>query len=101
MWTVFIDLELIPRFSSIFDNFQMGSITANPIKVDNEEDKENSAPTTTKPGSERPTEPTTLLRSRPFGTPQENVPDSVYRTLFLYNLYVLVLDTLYVFCRYK
>ena len=68
--------------SIIFDDFQMGSTAANPIIVDDEEDKENSAPTTTTPESERPTEPPRLLRSRPFGTRLENVPDSVYRTLF-------------------
>ena len=59
-----------------------GSTATNPIIVDDEEDKENSAPTTTTPESERPTEPPRLLRSRPFGTRLENVPDSVYRTLF-------------------
>ena len=68
---------------SIFYDFQMeGSSAANPIIVDDEEDKENSAPTTlTTPDSERPTEPPRLLRSRPFGTRKENVPDFVYRTL--------------------
>ena len=72
-----------PFSSSIFDDFQMeGSTATNPIIVDDEEDKENSAPTTTTPESERPTEPPRLLRSRPFGTRLENVPDSVYRTLF-------------------
>ena len=61
----------------------MGSTAANPIIVDDEEDKENSAPTiTTTRESERPTQPRRLLRSRPFGTRLENVPDSVYRTLF-------------------
>ena len=70
-----------PFSPTIFDDFQMGS-TANLLIVDDEEDKENSAPTTTTPESERPTESPRLLRSRPFGTRLENVPDSVYRTLF-------------------
>ena len=71
-----------PFSPSIFDDFQMeGSSSANPIIVDDEEDKDNSAPTTT-PESERPTEPPRLLRSRPFGTRLENVPESVYRTPF-------------------
>ena len=71
-----------PFSPSVFDDFQMeGSSSANPIIVDDEEDKENSAPTTT-PESERPTEPPRLLRSRPFGTRLGNVPESVYRTLF-------------------
>ena len=72
-----------PFSSTIFDDFQMeGSTAANPIIVDDEEDKENSAPTTSTPESERPTEPPRLLRSRPFGTRLENVPEYVYRTLF-------------------
>ena len=57
-----------------------GSTAADPIIVDDKEDKENSAPTTTTPESERPTEPPRLLRSRPFGTRLENVPEN--RTLF-------------------
>ena len=78
-----------PFSPSIFDDFQMeGSTAANPIIVDDEEDKENSAPTTTTSESERPTEPPRLLRS-PFGTRLENVPDSVYRTLFRYTLYLI------------
>ena len=72
-----------PFSPSIFDDFQMeGSTAANPIIVEDEEDKEKSAPTTTTPESERPTEHPRLLRSRPFGTRLENVPDSVYRSLF-------------------
>ena len=47
-----------PFSLSIFDDSQMeGSTAANPKTVDDEEDKENSAPTTTTPESERPTEP--------------------------------------------
>ena len=72
-----------PFSPSIFDDFQMEKSTAaNPIIVDDEEDKENSAPTTTTPESERSTEPPRLLRSRPFGTRLEDVPESVYTTLF-------------------
>ena len=45
-----------PISSSIFDDFQMeGSTAAKPIIFDDEEDKENSAPTTTTPESDRPT----------------------------------------------
>ena len=72
-----------PFSPSIFDYFQMeGSTTANPIIVDDEEDEENSAPTTSTPEFERATEPPRLQRSRPFETQLQNVPDSVYRTLF-------------------
>ena len=68
-----------------------GSTAANPVLVDDEEDKGKSAPTTTTttttittttPESERPTDHPRLLRSRPFGTRLENVPESVYKTLF-------------------
>ena len=45
-----------PTSPCIFDNFQIGSVAANPIIVDDGEDKENSAATTTTtPESERPT----------------------------------------------
>ena len=72
-----------PFSPSIQEDFQMeGSTAANPRIVDDEEDKENSAPTTTTPESERPTEPPRILISHPFCTRLENVPDSVYRTLF-------------------
>ena len=53
----------------------MGGSAENPILFNEEEDKENSPPTTTTPVSERPTQPPALLRSRPFGTRKENVPD--------------------------
>ena len=61
-----IDTPISP---SMFDAFQMeGSTAANPKIVDDEEDKDNSAPTTSTPESGRPTEIPRLLRSRPFGT---------------------------------
>ena len=72
-----------PFSPSIFDDFQMeGSTAANPIIVDDEEDKESSAPTTSTPETDRPTEPPRLLRIPPFWTRPKNVPESVYRTLF-------------------
>ena len=72
-----------PFSPSTFDDLQMeGSTAANPIFVDDEEDKENSAPTTSTPESECLTEPPRILRSCPFGTRLENVPEYVYRTLF-------------------
>ena len=71
-------------FPSIVDDFQMGSTANNPKLVDDEEDNENSAPTTTTTTTEsqRATEAPRLLRSPPFGTRLEKVPESVYRTLF-------------------
>ena len=72
-----------PLSPSFFDDFQMeGSTAANPIEVDDYENKENSAPTTTTPESERPIKPPRLLRSRPFGIRLANVRGSVHRTLF-------------------
>ena len=48
--------------------------------LDEEEDKEKSSPTT--PAPQRPTRRPVLLRSHPFGTKQENVPNYVHRKLF-------------------
>ena len=59
----------------------MGGSAKNPILLDEEEDKQNSPPTTTAV-CERRTRPPALLRSRPFGTRIETVPDYVYRNLF-------------------
>ena len=71
-------------YPSTFDDFQMGSTAANPLTVDYEEDKDISAPTTTKtPESQRPTEPPKVQRSLLFQTRLEKVADCVYRTLFL------------------
>ena len=69
-------------FSTTFYDLLMGDGSVeNPIVLDGEEDKENAPPLTT-PESVRPTEPTRLQRSRPFGTRIENVPDYFYRNLF-------------------
>ena len=72
-----------PLSPTTFDDLSMEGSVENPIVLDEEEDKENSAPTTT-PVSERPTEPPPprLLRSHAFGAGIENVPDYVYRNLF-------------------
>ena len=64
-----------------FDDLSMeASSVENPIVLDEEEDKENAAPS--RPVSERPTEPPRFLRSRAFGARMENVPDYVFRNLF-------------------
>ena len=70
-----------PFSPTAFDDFEMGDSAENPILLDEEEDKENSPPTTT-PVSETPTRPLALLRNCPFGTRIGNVPDFVYRNLF-------------------
>ena len=75
-----------------FDDLSMEGSVENPIVLDEEEDKENSAPTTTTPVSERPTEPPRLLRSRAFGARTENAPDYVDRNLFQYVLPCLCFD---------
>ena len=71
-----------PFSPTAFDDLEMGGSTETAILLDQEEDKENSPPTTTTPVSERPTRPLPLLRSRPFGTRNENVPDYVQKKLF-------------------
>ena len=73
-----------PFSPTTFDDLEMGGSAEKPILLDEEEDKKNSPPppTTTRTVSERPTRPPALLRSRPFGTRIENVPDFVYRNLF-------------------
>ena len=71
-----------PSSQTAFDDLEMGGSAENPILLDEDEDKENSPPTTTTPVSERPTPRPALLRSCPFGTRIENVPDYVYRNLF-------------------
>ena len=50
----------------VFNDFEIGSEAENPIPVDEEEDKENSVPLPTTPISERPNQPTVLMRSRSF-----------------------------------
>ena len=63
-----------------FDDLEMGRLAENPILLDDEESKENSPPTT--PVSERLTRPPAWLRSGPFGTIIEKVPEYVQRNLF-------------------
>ena len=78
----------IPFSPTAFDDLEMGGSAENPILLDEEKDKENSPPppptttTTTTTVSERPTRPPALLRSRPFGTKIEIVPEYVYGKLF-------------------
>ena len=70
-----------PFSPTAFDQLQMGGSAENPTLLDEEEeDKENSPPTT--PVSERPTRPPALRRSRPLGARIVIVPDNVYRNLF-------------------
>ena len=72
-----------PFSPTTFDDLLMGDGSVeNPIVLDEEEDNENAPPPTT-PGSVRPTETPRLQRSRAFGAGIENVPDYVFRSLFL------------------
>ena len=70
--------------ASTFNVFGTGSMTENPILNDDEQDKENSPPPThsTTPVSVRPSQPPLLMRNRPIGTRNENIPNYVYRNLF-------------------
>ena len=71
-----------PFSPTTFDYFLMsdGSVE-NPVVLDEEEDKENALPPTTRE-SVKPTEPPRLQKSRAFGARKENVPDYVFRNLF-------------------
>ena len=69
-----IDTSFSP---TTFDDLSIEGSVENLNVLDEEEDKENSAPTTPTPVSERPTKPPRLLRSRAFGARIENVPDYV------------------------
>ena len=80
-----MDTVLKPRIdtpfsSNIFDDLSMGGSVENPILLDQEEEKENTLPST--PESVRPTEPPRLQRSRALGARIGNVPDYVFRNLF-------------------
>ena len=69
-----------PFSSKAFDDLEIGGSAENPILLDEEEDKENSPSAT--PVSEKPSGPTALLRSCPFGRRKEKVPKYVYRNTF-------------------
>ena len=72
-----------PFSPTTFDDLSMKGSVENPIVLDEEEDNENSAPTTkTTPVFERITEPPRLLKIRAFGARMEKVPDYAYRYLF-------------------
>ena len=66
----------------------------NPTLTDEEQDKENSPPLPITPLSERPIQTPVLMRSRPFGTETENVPEYVFTKLFEIKFCTL---TVYVF----
>ena len=85
-----IDTPLSPSFSN---DFEMASMAEKLILVDEEQGKENSCPPPpfpTTPASERPTLPLVLMRSCPFGTRIENVPNYVYRHWFEYFIKLLL-----------
>ena len=69
-----------PFFPTLFDDSSIEGSVENPIVLDEEEDKENAAPST--PGSVRPTEPPRLQGISSFGARIGNVPDYVLRNLF-------------------
>ena len=69
-----------PFSPTTFDDLSMEGSVENPIVLDEEEDKEKTAPST--PVSERPNETPRLLRIRAFGARIENVTDYVFWSLF-------------------
>ena len=56
-----------PFSLAAFDDLEVACSAENPILLDEEEDKENSPPTTRTPVCERPARPLAKLRSRPLG----------------------------------
>ena len=83
-----------PFCPGTFDDLSMEGSVENPIKLDEEGDKEKAPPPST-PVSVRPTEPPRLLRSRAFRARIANVPDFVFRILFQYVLPCLCFDIIY------
>ena len=71
-----------PFSPSLFENIPVAGSADYPIEIDDEQEKENEYPTA--PELQRPLQPPPLQRSlsRPFGTRLENIPNSVYRSLF-------------------
>ena len=67
---------------TIFNDLEMGEgeSSKNLLVLEEQNDKENSPSTT--PVFARLTDPHRLLTSHPFRTRNENLPQSVYRTLF-------------------
>ena len=84
-----------PFSPTSFNNLEMGETgsSENTNLLNQEEDKENSPPTT--PVSERPVEPLRVPRSRPFGGRVKNVPEFVYRTLFDFYYSVHLCNVIY------
>ena len=84
-----------PFSPTTFDDLSMEGSVENPIVLDEEEDKENSAPTTTTPVSERPPETPWLLRSRAFEQERKMYP--IMFTEYCFNNYysVCVFDIIY------
>ena len=71
-----------PFSPTTFGDLLMGDgSVGKPIVLDEEEDKGNAPPPTTRE-SVRPTEPPRLQKRRAFGARMENVPDYVFRNLF-------------------
>ena len=71
-----IDTQFFP---TAFDDLEMAGSAVNPFLPDEEQDKENSSSPPTTPVAEIPTRLPASLRSLPFGTRIENVPDHVRR----------------------
>ena len=75
---------------SSFNDFEMGSMAENSILIDKEQEKENSPPLPATPFSRTQPQPHVLMRSRPFGTRIENVPDKIYGNLIEYLIFLLL-----------
>ena len=83
MDTVFRPSIDTPFSPTTFDDLLMGDGSVeNPIVLDKEVEKENTASPPSTPESVRPTESPRLQRSRAFGAAMEIVPVYVFRNLF-------------------
>ena len=71
-----------PFSPTTFDDLSMEGSDANPIVLDEEEDKENAPLPPTTPESLKPTEPPRLKKSCAFAARKENLPDYDFRSLF-------------------
>ena len=91
---VFSQAMVDPFPFSFFKFSERASMAEETVLVEKEPDKEKLFPPPAIPVSERPTRLLVLLRSCPFGTRTENVPDYILPN-FVWTLYIIV--TVYVF----
>ena len=90
---IFSIVVWVSHYSEVI-SLEMESLAKNRILIEEEQDKKNFLPLPSFPVSERPTQPLTVMRSHPFGTRIQNVPD-FYCYKFVWIVFINV--TVYVF----